>query len=136
MSGFSRNGDAYMVSYRDPNLRKTNEIYEGAAQYLRDFNVSKRDMLKFIIGTIGDMDAPLNPAAKGARSFCAYICNSDYESMKKERMEVLDADVESIRALAPIVEAAVSQDYFCVVGNQKTIRDESGMFDKIQPLFN
>ena len=28
MSGFSRNGDMYMVSYRDPNLKKTNEIYE------------------------------------------------------------------------------------------------------------
>lgn len=135
MSGFSKNGDAYMVSYRDPNLKKTNEIYEGAAQYLRNFNVSDRDMLKFIIGTIGDIDAPLNPAAKGVRSFGAYICNSDYESMKKERMEVLTANVESIRALAPIVEAAVSQDYFCVVGNQKTIRDDADMFDKIQPLF-
>ncbi len=135
MSGFSRNGDAYMVSYRDPNLKKTNEIYEGAADYLRNFNVSDRDMLKFIIGTIGDIDAPLNPSAKGIRSFGAYICNADYESMKKERMEILNADVESIRALAPIVEAAVSQDYFCVVGNQKTIRDDSEMFDKIQPLF-
>lgn len=135
MSGFSRNGDTYMVSYRDPNLKKTNEIFEGAADYIRNFQVSERDMLKFIIGTIGDLDAPLTPSAKGIRSFGAYICHADYEAMQKERMEILNADAESIRALAPIVEAAVSQNYLCVVGNQKMIRDEEELFDKIEPLF-
>lgn len=68
MSGSYRNGDMYMVSYRDPNLRKTNDIYENAADYLEHFDVSDRDMVKFIIGTIGDMDTPMNPAAKGTRS--------------------------------------------------------------------
>ena len=67
MSGSYRNGDMYMVSYRDPNLRKTNDIYENAADYLEHFDVSDRDMVKFIIGTIGDMDTPMNPAAKGTK---------------------------------------------------------------------
>ena len=48
------------------NLAKTNEIYEGAAEYVKNFNVSRRDMVKFIIGTIGEMDSPLSmPSAKG-----------------------------------------------------------------------
>lgn len=135
MSGFSRNGDTYMVSYRDPNLRKTNDIFEGAADYIREFNVSDRDMLKFIIGTIGDMDSPLTPSAKGIRSFGAYITNTDYEMLKRERMEVIEADVNKIRELAPLVEAALKQNYFCVVGNSKVIRDDAGMFDEIVPLY-
>ena len=32
---------------------------------LEHFDVSDRDMVKFIIGTIGDIDTPMNPAAKG-----------------------------------------------------------------------
>lgn len=134
MSGFYRNGDAYLVSYRDPNLLKTNEIYEGAADYIRNFTVSDRDMAKFIIGTIGEMDVPMNPAAKGLRSFGAYICNMTYETLQRERNEVLTASQESIRALAPLVEAAVKQDYFCVVGNAKVIQDNKSMFDEIKPL--
>ena len=63
MSGSTREGDFYMVSYRDPNLAKSNEIYEGAAEYVKNFNVSRRDMVKFIIGTIGEMDSPLTPSA-------------------------------------------------------------------------
>lgn len=134
MSGFYRNGDMYLVSYRDPNLSKTNEIYEGAADYIKNFTVSDRDMAKFIIGTIGEMDTPMNPAAKGLRSFSAYISNMTYERLKKERLEVLEASQESIRALAPLVSEAMNQDYFCVVGNAKNINNNKDMFDEIKPL--
>ena len=134
MSGFYRNGDTYLVSYRDPNLSKTNEIYEGAADFIRNFNVSDRDMAKFIIGTIGEMDTPMNPSAKGMRSFSAYISHMSLERLRRERQEVLGASVESIRALAPLVEEAVKQDYFCVVGNAKTIQENKEMFDEIRSL--
>ena len=135
MSGFYRNGDTYMVSYRDPNLAETNTIFEQAAEYVRRFDVSERDMVKFIIGTIGGMDTPMNPASKGVRSFGAYICHTEYAQLKKEREEVLNATKESIRALAPLIETAVSQDYLCVVGNNAKIRENEQMFEKIEPLF-
>ena len=134
MSGSSRNGDFYMVSYRDPNLEKTNNIYEGAADYIRNFDVSRRDMVKFIIGTIGEIDAPLTPSAMGSRSFTHYMCNCTEDMLRKDREEVLDATVESIRELAPLIESAVGQNYFCVVGNQKQINGAADLFDEIKPL--
>lgn len=78
-------------------------------------------MLKFIIGTIGDMDTPMNPAAKGVRSFGAYISNVTIEDYQRERDEVLGATPEKIRELAPIVEAGLKQNHLCVVGNYKNI---------------
>ena len=135
MSGFGRNGDMYMVSYRDPNLKKTNEIFEASVDYVKNFNVSDRDMLKFIIGTIGEIDTPMNPAAKGMRSFGAYINRMTAEDYQRERDEILGADPEKIRALAPLIEAGLSQNYLCVVGNQKNVNDEAEMFDVVEPLF-
>jgi len=134
MSAFARGGDMYMVSYRDPNLRKTNEIYEDAVEYIKKFNASDRDMLKFIIGTIGEMDTPMNPASKGMRSFGAYISNYTIEDFKEERKQVLTANAEAIRKLAPLIKSGIAQDYLCVVGNQKAIHDEEDMFDTITPL--
>lgn len=134
MSGFYKNGDGYFVSYRDPKLAETNEIYEKAADYVANFDASDRDMTKFIIGTIGDMDTPMNPSAKGSRSFGAYLCNGTIEQLQKERDEVLNANQQKIRELAPIVDAVVSQNYFCVVGNAKKISDESKLFDEIKNL--
>ena len=134
MSGSTREGSFYMVSYRDPNLAKTNEIYECAAEYVKNFNVSRRDMVKFIIGTIGEMDSPLTPSAKGMRSFTHYMTNTTMDMLRKDRAQVLDATVESIRELAPLIDAAVNQDYLCVVGGQKAINEAKDMFDVIKPL--
>ena len=52
----------------------------------------------------------------------------------QDREEVLDATVESIRELAPLIESAVGQNYLCVVGNQKQINEAADLFDEIKPL--
>ena len=105
MSSFNRLGDGYFVSYRDPNLEKTNEIYEGITDYLRTFDVSDRDMTKYIIGTISNIDQPMNPVAKGDRSLNLYMNHVSKEMIEKEREQILDATQEDIRKLADIVEA-------------------------------
>lgn len=134
MSGFSKNGDSHFVSYRDPNLVKTNEVFEGAARYVRNFDVSDRDMLKFVIGTMGELDAPLTPSARGSRAFMAYMCNLTEEDFQKERDEVLGTDVEVIRGLAPIIESIMKQDYLCTVGNEDTIKKAGSLFDEVKSL--
>ena len=66
MNGYMRNGDTYFVSYRDPNLSATNEIYDGIPAYLEKFDADEREMTGYIIGTISDMDTPMNPSARCA----------------------------------------------------------------------
>lgn len=135
MSGFYRNGDTYMVSYRDPNLAETNAIFEQAAEYVRRFDVSERDMVKFIIGTIGGMDTPMNPASKGVRSFGAYICHTEYAQLKKDVKEVLNATKSLFEHWRRSLKPRFHQDYLCVVGNNAKIRENEQMFEKIEPLY-
>ena len=135
MSNFSRMGDCYFVSYRDPNLAKTIDIYQGAVEYLRNFNADERELTKYLIGTISEMDIPLTPSAKGDRSMVSYLCNYEYEEMQKERDEVLNVTVEDIRRLADYVEAFLSDDCLCVVGNEDEIRKNSDLFMNMENLF-
>jgi hypothetical protein len=136
MSSFMRTGESYFVSYRDPNLEKTNEVYEHIPDYLRSFEVDERDMTKYIIGTFGAMDTPMNPEAKGSRSLAAYLGGITYETIQKERDEVLNATVQDIQNLAGPVEAILSCDALCVIGNENMIKDAAGMFDTIEKLYN
>ena len=135
MSGFYRNGDSYMVSYRDPNIKETNEIYEKAVDYIRNFSVSERDMTKYIIGTVGEMDTPMNPQAKGNRSFSAYLSDVTYEDLQQDRLEVIDAKANDIRNLWAPVKEMLSDDYFAVVGNAEQIKECNELFDKVENLF-
>lgn len=135
MSGFARNGDCYLSSYRDPNLRKTNEVFEGIPAYLHDFDVDERDMTKFIIGTVSALDTPLTPSAKGIRSMSAYMCGVTDEDVQKERKEVLEATPQDIRALEPLVASVLAADCLCVIGNEDTLTKEKDMFMHLEDLF-
>ncbi len=134
MSSFGRDGDSYFVSFRDPNLGRTNEIFEGVPEYLENFGADEKEMTGYIIGTFSDIDVPLNPSAQGLRAQSAYFSGLTDADVQKERDEVLQATPEQIRALAPLVRAVLSEQAICVVGNEEKIRGEQGMFGSIQML--
>ncbi len=136
MANFSRSGCSYLVSYRDPHLKRTLETYQGIPDYLRAFNVDEREMTKYIIGTISEMDTPLTPSAKGSRSMTAYLTHVTEETLKRERGQVLDATCEDIQALAPYVEAVLSMNCVCVVGNAGKCREDGEGLLKLENLFD
>jgi hypothetical protein len=135
MAAFLRTGETYFVSYRDPNLAKTIEVYEGIPDYLKSFDPDERDMTKYIIGTFGSLDTPLNPEAKGARSIAAYLEDLTYEEVQRERDEILGATSADIRSFAELAEAVLAQQNLCVVGNENMIREEADLFMSIEKLY-
>ena len=134
MSSFNRIGEGYLVSYRDPNLEKTMEIYEGVVDYLKNFNVDDRDMNKFIIGTISNIDRPMNPAAKGSRSMNLYMNHVSAEMIREERNQILDAQQSDIRALADVLQALLDAHELCVIGSEEKIEEQKEMFLEIKTL--
>ena len=135
MNSFTRIGDSYFVSYRDPNLTKTIDIYENVVDYLKNFTAEQRDMTKFVIGAVSDMDTPLNPRAKGIRSLTAYLGQYTDEEAQRERDEVLSTDVETIRSLAPYAEAVLSDHNLCVIGSEEAITEEADLFLTVETLY-
>lgn len=135
MSGFATNGSGYFTSYRDPNLKETYDVYEGAIDYVKNFEADERTMRKYIIGAISGIDTPLGAADQGARSLNAWMCHTSYEKIEKNRYELLHTDVKTIRSLAGIVEAIVHSGIRCVVGSTSKIEENREMFQKIEPLF-
>lgn len=134
MNGFSLNGNGYFISYRDPNVKATNEVYEGIVKYVRDFNAGEREMTKYVIGTFSEIDTPLSASAKGARSFTAYVKNQTEEELKKNRIAMLEANSSDINGLADIIEAILADDYLCVIGNSEKIEADKALFDEIKTL--
>lgn len=135
MSGFTRKGDAYFTSYRDPNLGRTNEIYEGIPEYLEQFSAEEKEMAKYIIGTFSSIDAPLTPGSKIGRSATAYLTGVTEEMLQKEREEILHAGQEDIRKLSGIVRAVLKENAFCVIGNEEKLTEEKTLFQELKNLY-
>lgn len=134
MNTFLRSGESYFVSYRDPNLSDTLDVYDRIPEYIKSFSPDERDMTKYIIGTFSALDTPMNPEAKGSRSLSAYLEGITYEQIQKERNEILNAQPEDIRRLADLVGAVLKKDSICVIGNENMIKESAGLFENVEKL--
>ena len=136
MCGFYKNGDGYFVSYRDPNLEKTIDVYEQAAEYIKNARLDERTVTQFIIGAVSELDTPMTPATRGLYSLGGYLTGLSMERVQQERDELLAATEETIRGLSRYVEAFMEGDNLCVVGNGEKLKESSGLFMSLDQLFH
>lgn len=135
MCSFYRDGGCYFVSYRDPNLGQTIDVFEKAADFIANYEANERTMTQYIIGAVSELDTPLTASGKGRRSREYYMADMTQEMLQTARNEVLDATPEDIRGMAEYIRAFMSDDFLCVVGNEQKIREEKNKFMKIENLF-
>ncbi len=136
MCQFGKSGESYFVSYRDPNLEKTIETYEKAADYIESYEADERTMTQYIIGAISEMDMPLTPSAQGNYSLAGYLTHYDFERVQAERDELLSTDADTIRGLAGYIRAFMEDECLCVVGNEEKIKEQENLFAKIEYLLH
>ncbi len=134
MSTFSRDGDSYLVSYRDPHLKETREIFRGLPEYVASFNADDREMTKYIIGTISELDTPMNASTKGSVALAACFTGMTVEDYQREREEILDATAADIRAMKELTASVVQAEHRCVVGSEAAIEKNRELFAHIEPL--
>lgn len=131
-SGFSSDsGNGYFLSFRDPKLAETDEIYKKTGEYLRRLVLDEKELTKYVIGTMAAYERPMSPAEKIIRSFRAYLSGKKYEDVNRERGEILDVTAEEIRNCADAYDAIISSGCICAVGNGEVVKKNSEMFDSL-----
>ena len=134
MASFGRGGSCTFVSYRDPKLLETDAVYDGIPAYAESYTAGEREMTKAVIGAVSELDSPLTPQNRGLRGLSAWYSHVTDEMLKKEREQVLTCTQEEIRALAPLLRAALSDGARCAIGNEEQIRKNAEFFTSVEPL--
>ena len=134
MSGFGRSGESYVVSYRDPHVGRTYEVYKKIADYLRKFEATELEMTKFIIGAVSEMDTPKPAYTKFLLGLSCTLSHLTNEDLQRERDEVLSASPETIRELSAYIEKVFSEEILCTIGNGQKIEENKSYFDTIEEV--
>lgn len=135
MSGFLKSGSAYLVSYRDPNLKETNEVYEALPDYLENLEISEEDLTKYIIGAIASLDQPVTASVLASRELAYYYNAVTDEILQESRDEVIGCTAETLRGFAAGIRKMLSGGNLCVIGNAGAIEKESGLFRSVRELY-
>jgi hypothetical protein len=109
------------LSYRDPNLLKTIENFDGTAQFLRSANLPGDEVRKAIIGAIGDLDSYMLPDMKGYVSMLRHLTGESEEERQKMRDQVLGTTAKDFRDFAEILDKVNRDGIVKVMGSQAAI---------------
>jgi len=131
---FSRSGKCVLVSYRDPNLEKTLERFERIPAWLRENELTKEKLEQHIIGSVSAAERPLAASMKELKAINSYYSGYSYEDALLARKQILETDSETIRRFADNLEAMLSDELLCVVGNADQIEKEKRLFRTIRSL--
>jgi len=126
------------VSYRDPNLIKTLEVFDQTARFLRDMDINDEELTKSIIGTIGDLDTYMQPDTKGYVSMLRYLTGDTEKLRQKMRDEVLGTKKADFKAFANVLEKVKEKGIVKVLGSPSSIQavttERPGWLDVIKVL--
>ena len=117
----NRSGVFTYLSYRDPNLLKTLDNYDGTASFLRELDLSQEELTKSIIGVIGDLDAYQLPDAKGFTSLTRYLAGDTDEGRQLWRDQVLSTSVRDFRSFGETLEQVKKAGYVVVLGSPEAL---------------
>ena len=135
MCNFTNLGIGTFATYRDPHLQRSDQVFLGIPEYIENFDVEEREMTKYVIGTMSNVDIPLTPAGKGGRDMIAYLTDAEEENLRKMKEDIIHCQKEDIIRLAPLVRNVLESGNICVVGGEKKITEDAGLFQTVRNLF-
>ncbi len=110
-------GTLAFLSWRDPNLLGTLNVYDGTADFLKALEIDEAELTKSIIGTISSIDSYQLPDAKGWTALSRSLTNYTDEMRQKIRDEVLGTTQADFWAYGKALEAVAAKGEVVVLGS-------------------
>ena len=107
---------------------ETYDIFKNAYKFVENFECSDRNMTKYIIGTMAQIDAPTTPVAEGISHMARYFMGVTDEQIQRERDKILSTDRDAIRALT-------DSGIICAIGGESRIEENKDNFKDVLAIF-
>jgi Zn-dependent M16 (insulinase) family peptidase len=116
-----RSGAFSFLSYRDPNVLSTLDNYDQSAQFLRQLDLPREELVKSLVGAIGLLDTYQLPDAKGYSSMTRHLTRDTDEGRQQMRDEILATTVDDFHRFGDVLDALNANGTVVVLGSQDAI---------------
>ena len=129
-------GDLALVSYRDPNLVETLQVYDDIPEFLHQLEMSGDEFEKIVIGCAGKLDPPLTPDRKGSLAKIEHLTGMTHEFKQRRFEELLSTRLDDIREYAGLFETIRDKGSVCALGNESKIKNSASHFGHLVKVFH
>lgn len=111
------------LSYRDPHLERTLQVYNDSIDWVMSGRFSNEDLKEAILSTFADIDKPMAPSGKGNSEFVAILRGLTREMRQKRREEILALDKDAIIRVANKYLKGNNKSFIAVISNEERLKE-------------
>lgn len=109
------------LSYRDPNLMSTLNYYDQTAEFLHSLDVEQSELIKGIIGAIGEIDAYQLPDSKGFTAMIRYLLNISDAERQLIRDQILETNAGHFKDFSNVLKLLAEKGLIVVLGSSSAL---------------
>ena len=128
---FMTDNGAYMISYRDPNVQETFDVYEAMPQFIRELEQDQDTLDGYILSAYSSF-AKAGGELTGAMEAAMDTLTGDPQDAALEDMRALKSlTVDKLHACADAFEKMVSDGVRFTAGGAGAVNANEGLYDSI-----
>ncbi|MEM7131794.1 MAG: insulinase family protein [Chloroflexota bacterium] len=120
-------GNFTFLSYRDPNLLNTLNVYDGTADFLRGELLGEDELVRSIIGAISSWDGYQLPDAKGYSSMVYHLTGLTLEQRQKTRTEILSTTMTDFSNFTHVLDEVEKKGQVVVLGSSSAMNEANSV---------
>lgn len=129
------NGYMIMLSGRDPGVAATFNVFENAAGFMRNINITQQELDQYIIKTYSNMvESNMNYTAENM--FFDVLSGVSQDEKAKFLDEIKNSKISDIKEFADVLEKLVKSGYRFTVGSGFEINKNIESFDNVLNVDN
>ena len=133
-SMFNFDGFGGFTTFRDPNLKKSDEVFLSIYDYLKNLNIDYDTIEKYIIGTIAPIDNPVSDYIYHERNFDNYLHNRTNEMINVDRCKILDTKLSDIHNAAELIKSIIDTNQVCSMVAVKSEEEARNYYKNVRRL--
>jgi hypothetical protein len=127
-------GNLGIISYRDPQVRKTYDSYAVIPEIVAALQLSDKVLEQLVIGTYGNFDPLQSSAAKGATARNEFLSGITPAHKQQRIEEIISTKVADMQAFAPAFNRMLASGHRVIIGNRSKIEKDRDLFTLISEL--
>ena len=128
LHGFSEDAGTYVVSYRDPNVQETFDVYAGIPEFLRTLELDQETLDGYILSSYASYAKPEGELSGAVSALVSRLCGEP-EDLKIQYMRQLKAVTpEKVSAYADAYEKLLDQGVRFTAGSASAVEANAALY--------
>jgi Zn-dependent M16 (insulinase) family peptidase len=120
-----------MVSYRDPNIKETFDVYKELPEFIRNISLTQEELDRYILKAFSSYTATTGELSGASNTINNYLMGKSTEDQLKVLQEIKSTTVQDVKDSAAMFEALLENGAYSTVGSAEKISANKELYDSI-----